>query len=443
MSSLPHVAAAFHRVLAAIPEDLARATGFCQRRSKLTGALFVQTLVFGWWHHPGATLAELCQQAAALGVPITPQGLDQRFGPTAAALLRDRLTAATNELIAANPVACDVLGRFAAVEILDSTTIRLPDVLASQWRGCGGRTTTGTQAALKGTVSLELLTGRMTGPELNHGRTQDRATALQHAAPQPGSLHLVDQGFTTLVRCADLAQAGAYFLHRLPVQWSVWRPTGERLAVETWLDQQAAETHEVDFAVEVGAQRLPARVLALRVAPTVAQERRRTVKAEAKREGKTPSTRVLERADWTLLVTNVPRSRLTVTEAWTVYRCRWQIELLFKRWKSLGEIDESRSVNPDRILCEVYAKLLMVVAQHWLLLTGCWSRPDRSLAHAAVALRAWALPLALALGNRRAFLSVVRRLHAALACARGITKRRADPATFQRLASPTIPWRFA
>jgi hypothetical protein len=435
MTSLPQVAAAFHRVLADIPDTLSRTVGFCQRRSKLTGAHFVQTLVFGWWHQPEATLGELCQTAAALGVPITPQGLDQRFGPAAAALLHDRLTAATREVIASDPVACDVLGRFTAVVVLDSTTIRLPDALATHWRGCGGRTTTGTQAALKSTVALELLTGCLTGPELHHGRTQDRATALQHAVPQSGSLHLVDQGFTTVKRCAELAEAGAYFLHRLPVQWSLWRPDGERLVVERWLDQHPAETQEVELAVDLGARRVPARLIALRVAPAVAQERRRRVKADAKREGKTASARVLARADWTVLVTNVPADRLQMAEAWPLYRCRWQIELLFKRWKSVGRIDEWRSANPDRIRCEVYAKLLIVLAQHWLLLTGCWARPDRSLAHATVAVRAWALPLALTLGNRRGFLALVRTLHSVLACTRGITKRRTHPATFQRLAA--------
>lgn len=443
MTSLPQVAAAFHRVLSEIPEDLARAVGFCQRRSKLTGALFVQTLVFGWWRHPAATLAELSQTAAALGVAITPQGLDQRFGSAAAALLHDRLTAATREVIASDPVATEVLARFAAVEVLDSTTIALPDVLASHWRGCGGRTTTGTQAALKCTVVLDLLSGRLTGPELSDGRTQDRATALQHATPLPESLHLTDQGFATLTRAAAIAEAGAFFLSRLPVQWSVWRLNGERLDVEAWLDHQPVTTTQVELVVALGAIRLPARVLALRVSSAVAQERRRKAKADAKREGHTPSARGLARADWTLLVTNVPAARLTVTEAWTVYRCRWQIELLFKRWKSLGGIDEWRSADPDRIVCEVYAKLLIVLAQHWVLLVGCWRDPNRSLAHATSALRSWAVPLALHLGDETRFLALLATIQTVLASARGITKRRRDPSTCQRLATPNAPWGFA
>ena len=63
----------------------ARETGFVQRQSKMGGAGFVQALVFGWMGNPEATLEQLAQSAAAVGVEISPQGLDQRFTSEAAA----------------------------------------------------------------------------------------------------------------------------------------------------------------------------------------------------------------------------------------------------------------------------------------------------------------------------------------------------------------------
>jgi hypothetical protein len=45
--------------------ELGRATGFLQRRSKITGAQFVKTVVLGWAAHPDASLNELVQYSCA------------------------------------------------------------------------------------------------------------------------------------------------------------------------------------------------------------------------------------------------------------------------------------------------------------------------------------------------------------------------------------------
>lgn len=438
-ASLPQGVAAFQTVLHDVPEAVARATGFCRRRSKVSGALFVQTVVFGWWQHPAATLEQLSQTAAALGVRISPQGLDQRFGPAAAALLRDRLETAVAQVITAAPVASARLGRFAAVYLLDSTTIGLPDALATIWRGCGGRTATGTQAALKVTVRLDLVRGRLDGPELGDGRRQDRGTALQHAAVGAGSLRIADQGFASLGVLAAIAAQDAFFLSRLPTQWGVLTADGTRLDIARWLRQQRGEV--VERAVELGvAARVPARLLALRVPRWVAAARRRKLRAAAKREGKTPSAAALARAGWTLLITNAPADRLTAAEARVLLRARWQIELLFKLWKEQGQVDEWRTERPDRILCEVYAKLLALVAQHWLLLIGCWERADRSLPKAAATLRDYALPLALLLAEGERIAALLATLRRTLAAGCTLNKRRHHPATFQLLADPSLGW---
>lgn len=89
MTTIPQVAAAMQHVLSTTADAAAQHTRFMQRprKAKLTGSTFAQTLVFGWLADPDARLDRLTQTAAALGVPITPQALDQRFTPAAAACL--------------------------------------------------------------------------------------------------------------------------------------------------------------------------------------------------------------------------------------------------------------------------------------------------------------------------------------------------------------------
>ena len=84
------------------------------------GAEFVQTLSFGWLSNPEATLEELAQTAATVGVEISAQGLDQRFTESGAKLLRKVLDAAVTQLICGKATAIPILKRFSAVYIQDS-----------------------------------------------------------------------------------------------------------------------------------------------------------------------------------------------------------------------------------------------------------------------------------------------------------------------------------
>ena len=70
-------------------------------------------------------------------------------------------------------------------------------------------------------------------------------------------------------------------------------------------------------------------------------------------------------------MTNASTELLSLSEAMVLLRVRWQIELLFKLFKSHTQVDTWQSQKPWRILCEVYAKLVVVLIQHWLILSGC------------------------------------------------------------------------
>ena len=131
MTSIPHIAKVLRTVLTTTANRAARATRFVQRRSKLSGAKFVQTLVFGWLANPTATYEELAQTVATLGVRISPQGLEQRFTAAAAQCVERVLQAAVQHVIAAAPVAIPLLQRFTAVYLEDSTQVQLPAVLAA------------------------------------------------------------------------------------------------------------------------------------------------------------------------------------------------------------------------------------------------------------------------------------------------------------------------
>jgi len=416
-------------------EEIARRSGFVERRSKLTGAMFAQALVFGWLANPDASLPHLAAAAALAGVSITPQGLDQRCTAAAADFLESLLAAAVQVLVQAETVAIPLLARFTAVELLDASTIVLPDALADWWPGCGGSSPTHTSAALKIHIRYDLAHGTLRGPLLTDGRTHESTTPLQTAPLPRGSLRIADLGYFCLAVLAAIAGEGSYFLSRLQQATALFTPEGER----TRLFDLLGCAPSVDRWVLLGcAQRLRVRLLAVRVPPEVANQRRRHLHAQARKHGRTPTAESLAWADWTVLVTNAADTLLSLTEALVLLRARWQLELLFKLWKQDGKIDESRSTKPWRVLCEVWAKLLGVLVQHWLSLTGCWQYPERSLVKAAQVVRAQALHLLASLATCSRLAEAITALHRCLPAACRLNRRKKQPNTYQLLLHPEL-----
>lgn len=427
------IAQALQTVFVTTAAEAARQTRFVQRESKLTGPLFVQTLTFGWLCNPHATLEELAQTAADLGVSISAQGLDQRFSRRAADFLLVVLQDAVSRVVTANPVAVPILHRFpGGVCLLDSTSLTLPDALAECWRGCGGKRPNDGLAALKLQVRLNLLNGALTGPFPEAGRSADQNSAVHDVPLAPGTLHLADLGYFRIDRFADLSRRGVYWLSRVQDGTKIFDAQGKAWTLAQLLSQQSSTA--VDLPVRIGQrQRLACRLLAVRVPPAVAEKRRARLRKKASKKGHRLNPERWALAEWTVYVTNVPVEMMLLEEALVLGRCRWQIELLFKLWKSEGCIDESRSEKPWRILCEVYAKLLGMVVQHWLLLASCWSHADRSLVKASRTVREHALTLGVALRHGHMVFRIVQTLQRCLTTGCRINKRRRAPPTHQLL----------
>ena len=430
-ATIPQVAQAMQTVLTTVAATAAHETKFVQRESKMTGPLFAQTLTFGWLANPQASLEELTQAAATLGVAISPQGLDARFTEEAAHFLQQVLQAAVQQLLAADPVAIPLLQRFNGVYLQDGSTIVLPDGLAAEWQGCGGNSA-GTTAALKVQVGWELTTGALQGPWLQHGRASDRSSPLQIMAPLAGALRLADLGYYDLGVLAAWAAGGGYWLTRLRAGSCLWAENGQRLDLARFLAAQAGD--EVDIPILLGkAQRLPGRLVARRAPPDVAAQRRRKLKAEARKKGRMVNRERLALADWTIFLTNAPATLLALAEVLVLARVRWQIELLFKLWKDHGRIDEWRSQKPWRILCEVYAKLLAMLVQHWLFLVSNWACPARSLRKAAQTVQKHALHLASAFGCREQLEAGITVIQRCLSFGCRLNRRKGNPNTYQLL----------
>ena len=213
---------------------------------------------------------------------------------------------------------------------------------------------------------------------------------------------------------------------------------GHRIQLRGILPQQVGEVVEMG-ALLGQAGRLPVRVIMLRVPKEVADERRARIREAAQAQGRTPDEEVLFLADWTIVLTNVPRQRLTSEQVLIILRLRWQIERLFRLWKEHGRIDEWRSKKPWRILCELYAKLCAMVIQQWLIQLGCWQDPHRSIVKAAQAVRREVGRLMVALykgGLEEELVDILRCMQSGCR----LNTRKQAPTTSQFLLGAPLVW---
>jgi hypothetical protein len=421
-------------VLTIESKQAGRDSGFVQREAKLDGASFIQTLVFSWMANPEASLEEMTQTAALLGVEISPQGLDQRFTPEAAACVNQVLEAAVKRLLQKEPATLPILERFTRVYVHDSSIIVLPDGLRALWPSCGGDTS---GAALKVQVRWELRSGQLDGPYLHAGREQDLSAEVQHLPMPKGSLRLADLGYWSVKRFAEIESEGSYLLSRVHAATEIFSLTGKQLDFTSFLRSHRGDRFEMEIELSC-SHRWRCRLMGQRVPPKVSAERRRKLWQTAHKKGTTPSQRQLAFCNWNLIVTNIPAQMLTLEEALVLLRVRWQVELCFKFWKSHGRVDESRSKKPYRVLCEVYAKLLTLLIQHWVLLTNNWSPLQRSLFKTGRALSKKAWHLASTLHDLSDLCEVITEIGRVIARSCRIDKRKKRPSTFQRLHQPSM-----
>jgi hypothetical protein len=190
MSTVAQIKEILQRVLGPRADELARETRFVRRKRNLDGSDFVQGLIFGYLHQADATTEELAQILLRREVDMSASGLCQRFGHPAAELLERVMQELINEGIQAEqPVPAELLGRFDAVIVEDSSTITLPDKLKDIWKGCGGGQGQ-SKAGLKLHVRWDLKQGGLEGPLLTDSRQADQRSALRQEGIPAGVLNI-------------------------------------------------------------------------------------------------------------------------------------------------------------------------------------------------------------------------------------------------------------
>ncbi len=413
-------------------DELAVATHFISRRRKITGANFIKTLVFGWLQNHTPSVEGLARAGFSHDLKISAQGLDKRFTKTACWFVKSVLEAAVGVVIAPQEkLQAPVFEHFKAIYVHDCSTINLPCELLDIWQGVGGDAS---GAALKLDASLELRTGAV-DIELLHGRDADNRSPHAQTRYEKGTLRLQDLGYFNLARMKEQSDNGEFWISRLQPRTRVYQDN-QAINLVSWLENCARQQMtKTQLQVELGSQeKLAVRLFAWQLPEERVAQRRRKLTQAAQKKGRAANSESLALAAWNIVITNVPADKLTINDGFLLYSLRWQIELLFKLWKTYAKVGHSQSANPYRILCEIYAKLLGVVISHWLVLAGLWLIPQRSLVKGFQMIREQSVRLADCLNDLELLTRLLTELGERFKTGCSLNSRKKHPNACQQLS---------
>jgi len=340
-----------------IADKSAKIEKFVQRKSKLSGSIFLQMFVLGLLRNPKASLNDLSEFSEEhFGINITSQGIDERINKHALSFVKVMFNKAICLFQHLNSIPLPILSQFSAINITDSTVITLPETLADEFPGSGG---SASKSALKLQLIFDFLSGCFKTITITDGISPDQRYKQHIDKAEPNSLNIFDLGYFAVEQLKNFIDKGAYFLCRLLQGTKIYMLDGTNINLLNLLKSEIRNSFELECCL--GKIRLKCRMCCFRVPEATANLRRRKTIKQMAKKGRIPTKEYLELQNWSIFVTNIPVTILSIKHIGLFYSVRWQIELIFKLWKSHMLIHVISGFRKERILIELYSKLIGLI----------------------------------------------------------------------------------
>ena len=341
----------FGELLARLPagldlDRLALETNAIQRKRELVDGATLLRIALA--RGPGGlSLRQSAAWASMLGIAeLSNPGVKYRLNQAT-----DFLAAAMERLLAAKAPGAELRWPGRTLRLADGSCVSKPGSTGTDWRVHG---------------VFDLGRGGFSHLELTDKRG---AEALERGAAQPDEIRIGDRNYARApVLRRFRAQSGgtADFIVRLG--WNALQltnPAGRAFDLISYLQCLLPDPipHEVSLRASIGRDEpaLAIRLIVQRKTPEAAEATRLALRRGAARKGKTLDPRSLIAADFMILATSLPKSGYSANAVLAAYRLHWQIELAFKRLKSLLHIDKLPTWTERGSRSWLYAHLILAL----------------------------------------------------------------------------------
>lgn len=297
------------------------------------------------------------------GKRISKQGLDARFNADAVTFLKEVLSKMLSAPLEQLKVGSST-NTFNSCKVRDSTRFGLPDHYEQKYKGHGGATKTKSMISIQ--YEMDLFSGQQVDLQLTSACRNDQADSKESCSEiKPNSLLIRDLGYITSTYLQSVIKKEAYFLNRLPSQMIVYKASDHQEVDFEKLHKKMKRYRlpyiELDVLVGKKAQ-IPCRLVVSLADDKTARHRLKKTTKNSKSIGCQVSKEQKTRSKLSMYITNVEKEIIKPEKVAQVYSLRWQIELVFKTWKSICNIDKVKSVKIHRFECTLLAGLIWILA---------------------------------------------------------------------------------
>ena len=340
-------------------EELSKSTKFITRKVKITGLNFIGTLMNV---NSDSIMSDenLCSNMGEdYDINLTRQGLNKRLQQEKSVeylkevtqiILKERYKPVNKEIKG-------LLSPFNNTYIEDNSSISLPKDLKDKYKGSNGKASS---SALKIYVNYNVTQNSIEDLEISSWNKSD-AKFTGNIIPilKKNDLVLRDLGFFKIDRFKEIEEKKAYYISRYFLATNIYI-NDKKVELLDFLKSKK-RYNIIDEEVKISTKKLSTRLVAIRVSDDIYAKRVKALNKKYRQLRKTPKKITIELQRYIIFITNIPKEITSAQYIGTIYRLRWSIELLFKRWKSIFKIDRVTGKRGNRTLCFIYAKLIAIL----------------------------------------------------------------------------------
>jgi hypothetical protein len=355
--------------------ELGKKTNFVCRERKLTAEKFLALCTFSELNICDESLTKLCTVLRKnFGIAISKEGLNSKFNDTSVEFMKSfffKTMIQQDEILKDNFQ--ELRKNFSSIRILDSTHYSLPEKFKEHYIGNGGGAS---KAAVKVHLEFDLLTGNFINLGVSSGTKNDMDYGWDILNTiRKKDLCIRDLGYFSTLHFKKQTERGSYYISKIKSNTKIYS-YNEKYSKFSSKEYKKGELFEIDIAkisqmlspnktfeladILIGKTHLcKNRLIITKLSEEIKKEREEKRQAIAKK--KKAKKRITALDGLNAYITNVPKEILSTINVYKLYSTRWQVEIMFKIWKSIFDIDKINKVKVQRFECFLYGRLIALL----------------------------------------------------------------------------------